>query len=545
MLHVFRLLLCAALLVPLLARGVAGGATAVAEVDAEATPPTAPVELDGVVLFRVRGISVHPAEQRARAIAERIAAFARDPALAVDRLRLVEDKEFIAVYAGERLLLYATEADARHEGVARELLARVYRERIAQAVQAYRRERSPAALLTATGYALAATAVLAGLLFGLRRLWRRVAGWLEERYRRRVHGLQIQQLPIVHAERVWGLLRTLPTALAWLVALVLVYTWLEFVLALFPWTRPAAAQLLALVADPLRAIGRGLLAAIPGLVFLAILAVVTRYGLKVVRLIFAGIDAGTVTLAGFEREWAWPTYRLVRLLIVAFAVVVAYPYIPGSDSGAFKGVTLFLGVIFSLGSTSIIANLIAGYSMTYRRAFKIGDRVRINEHVGDVVETGVMVTRLRTPKNEEVVVPNSVILNSSLVNYSTLARERRLVVHTTVGIGYETPWRQVEAMLREAAARTPGLLREPAPWVLQTALGDFCVSYEINACCDDAQALPQLYHALHQNILDVFNEHGVQIMTPAYVADPAQPKLVAREHWYAPPAAPPADTPRR
>ena len=181
----------------------------------------------------------------------------------------------------------------------------------------------------------------------------------------------------------------------------------------------------------------------------------------------------------FDSEWALPTYKIVRLAVVAFALVVAYPYIPGSGSAAFKGVSLFIGVMFSLGSSAFIANTIAGYSITYRRAFRVGDRIQVGNVFGDVSEIRLQVTHIRTLKNEEVVVPNS-ILRQNVVNYSALARSRGLILHTTVGIGYETPWRQVEGMLLLAAERTPGLLREPPPFVLQTALGDFCVVYEIN-----------------------------------------------------------------
>jgi small-conductance mechanosensitive channel len=178
--------------------------------------------------------------------------------------------------------------------------------------------------------------------------------------------------------------------------------------------------------------------------------------------------------------------------------------------------------------------------MTYRRAFKVGDRIKVNDLIGEVVETRLLVTHLRTVKNEEIVVPNSLILNSHITNYSTLARSRGLILHTTVGIGYETPWRQVEAMLRLAAARTPGLLKEPPPFVLQKSLDDFAVTYEINVYCDNPQAMGRLYTALHQNILDVFNEYGIQIMTPAYESDPEQPKVVPKGQWFMAPATNPA-----
>jgi small-conductance mechanosensitive channel len=180
----------------------------------------------------------------------------------------------------------------------------------------------------------------------------------------------------------------------------------------------------------------------------------------------------------------------------------------------------------------------AGYTMIYRRAFKVGDRISVENLTGDVTETRLMVTHLRTVKNEEIVVPNSTIINSHVINYSTLAGTRGLILHTTVGIGYETPWRQVEAMLCLAADRTPGLLKEPAPFVLQKSLGDFAVTYELNAYCDNAQAMNRLYTAMHQSVLDVFNEHGVQIMTPAYEGDPEKPKVVPKDQWFQAPATP-------
>jgi small-conductance mechanosensitive channel len=184
-------------------------------------------------------------------------------------------------------------------------------------------------------------------------------------------------------------------------------------------------------------------------------------------------------ISGFDADWAQPTYKIVRLLVVVFALVVAYPYIPGAESPAFRGLSLFFGILVSLGSSSTISNIIAGYSQAYRRMFKVGDRVRIDEVTGDVVEVRLLVTHLHTVKNEEVIVPNSKILSGAVVNFSSLAQTRGLILHTTVGIGYETPWRQVAAMLRMAADRTAGLLKDPEPFVWQKSLGDFAVTYEL------------------------------------------------------------------
>jgi small-conductance mechanosensitive channel len=192
--------------------------------------------------------------------------------------------------------------------------------------------------------------------------------------------------------------------------------------------------------------------------------------------------------------------------------------------------------MLSLGASSAMASVIAGYAVTYRRAFRIGDRISVGDYIGEVTEVRLMVTHLRTAKNEEIIVPNSLVLQNHVVNYSTLAKTHGLILHTTVSIGYETPWRQVEAMLLLAAERTRVLLREPPPFVLEKSLGDFAVTYELNAYVDSASALPERYAALYRNILDVFNEYGVQIMTPAYEGDPEQPKLVPRDRWFSSPA---------
>jgi small-conductance mechanosensitive channel len=262
--------------------------------------------------------------------------------------------------------------------------------------------------------------------------------------------------------------------------------------------------------------------------------------LKLIHAFFRGVGRGRITIEGFDPDWATPTYKIVRVIVIAFALVIAYPYIPGSDSAAFKGVSVFAGLLLSLGSSSFIANSIAGLSMTYRAAFREGDRIKVGDVVGTVEEIKLMVTRVRTPKNEHVIIPNSNILNANVVNYSHMARKDGVILHTIVGIGYDTPWRQVEALLLLAAERTSGLKTEPPPFVLQQGLGDFAVNYELNAYCADEHKMPALYSALHANIQDVFNEHGVQIMSPSYEADPDAPKIVPPEKWFEAPAKKPA-----
>jgi small-conductance mechanosensitive channel len=504
---------------------------------------TAPVELDGAVLFHVRGTSSFPAEARARVIQERIEAVARDASVQVDSLQVVQREGTLQIVAGDRLIVGVVEADAGLEGVTAAELAVAHLIRLRQAVADYRVARSAPALRRSALATVAATFLFVLSIGVAVWFWRGLDRRLTARFHARVHTVGIQSFEVMRADRIWRALRSGLYGLRTLVLIAISLTYVAYVLARWPWTRGLSRDLVAVALDPLELIGRGVVAHIPSLVFLAVLFYVFRFCLKVLRLFFEAVGRGTVTLGGFDAEWAQPTYKIVRVAVVAFGLIVAYPYIPGSQSAAFKGVSLFIGVVFSLGSSSAISNIIAGYMMTYRRAFKVGDRVKIGDSIGDVIEMRLQVTHLRSLKNEEIVIPNSQILAGEVVNYSSLARTHGLLLHTEVGIGYETSWRQVEAMLLAAAARTPGLQSEPRPFVLMKKLGDFCVTYELNVSCGDARAALELYTAMHGHILDIFNEYGVQIMTPAYMSDPVQPKVVAPGDWYAPPASQPAVAP--
>jgi len=500
---------------------------------------SASVLFDGRVLFAVRGIPGFPAGDRADGIADRIRQLARDRSFELGALNTREANLGIEIRAGDELLFTVTHIDAELVGIPRLALADIYLDHIRDTVAEYRADREPRALLFRGLFALAATVVLVLVLLLLRWLYRRSLSVVERRYGARVKDITFKSVQIIRADSLRKLIDSSLRGLYGLTVLSLVYVYLNGVLGLFPWTRGFARSLLDLVLDPLRTIVLGLFGYLPNLLFIAILALVTRFLLRVIKLYLSSIARGRLHIRNFEPEWAWPTYRLIRIIVLAFFVVVAYPYIPGSGSAAFKGVSIFLGIIVSLGSSSVIGNVIAGYSMTYRRTFKVGDRVRIGDEIGDVREIRLLVTHLRSPKNEEIVVPNSVIIGTNVVNYSSIARREGLILHTTVGIGYEVPWRQVEAMLLEAAKRTEGLRREPPPFVLQRALGDFCVTYELNAYCDDPHGMFALYTALHRNILDVFNEYGVQIMTPSYEGDPEEPKIVSQDRWFESPASSP------
>jgi small-conductance mechanosensitive channel len=508
----------------------------IADSDVEAETPTAPVEIDGNVLFSIRGNSVLPASRRASAIAGRIKAVAGDPNISPAEIRVVETEFGSVIFARDQRLMVVFDADAKQASLPRSALAELIVAKIQNAVSQYRQARSRDALMKSGSLALVATIGLLAIIAFIIWLSRRLNVIVERRYRRRIHAVGIQSFQVVRAEQIWNFVQRLIKTGRLLLILAFCFIYLSFTLARFPWTRATAHRMWGFIISPVQTRVNGVVAHIPSIIFLIILYFVTRATLKLIHKFFDALRAGEVRITGFEADWSESTYKLIRLGVVVLALVVAYPYIPGGRSEAFKGISIFIGLVFSLGSSSAIANLIAGYTMTYRRAFRIGDRVKIGDTTGDVIEMRLQVTHLKTVKNEEVIIPNSAILNNEVVNFSSLAQQRGLILHTTVGIGYETPWRQVEALLLLAAERTPGIMKEPPPFVLQKGLGDFAVSYEINIYCDNAKAIAATYTALHRNVLDVFNEYGVQIMTPAYEHDPEAPKVVPKEQWFSAPA---------
>lgn len=478
-----------------------------------------------------------PADERAANVAERIKALARTPTFAPASLVVEQAGDYFNLMAGPQRVLVVTKADGEIEDVGAYTLATAYIERIRSAIEDYRRERSREYLVQSAASAAVAILALAAALSAIAWIRPRLRDWMLRRMEGRVRSLGIQSFEILGANRLRDALVALLDTLLLIAGLALVLAFIGFATQLFPWTRSFGSAVYAHTNGPLQTMAGATLSVLPDLAFLAILWIVVRVVLRLLRLFFEAVGGKAVRFASFEPEWAEPTYKLVRLAIVAFAVVVAYPLIPGAGTDAFKGVSLFVGVLLSLGSTSAIANLIAGYMMTFRRAFHHGDRIRFGDVTGEVIERRLQVTHLRTPKNEEVIIPNSTLLNNHVVNLSSLAARDGLILHTTVGIGYETPWRQVEAMLLMAAGRTAGLEKEPAPYVLQRSLGDFCIVYEINVFTRSPRTMEQTYSNLHRNILDVFNEYGVQIMTPAYESDPREAKLVPPEQWFAAPAS--------
>ena len=262
----------------------------------------------------------------------------------------------------------------------------------------------------------------------------------------------------------------------------------------------------------------GIVDYIPNLFTIFIIWYAIKYLVRFVHYLSREIEAGRLKFGGFYPDWAMPTFHIIRFLLYAFMIAMIYPYLPGSRSGVFQGISVFVGLIVSLGSSTVIGNIIAGLVITYMRPFKLGDRIQLNDTTGNVIEKTPLVTRIRTPKNEVVTIPNSFIMSSHTVNYSSSAREYGLIIHSEVTIGYDAPWRQVHQLLIEAALNTPGVIDDPRPFVLETSLSDWYPVYQINAYIREADKLGQIYSDLHQNIQDRFNEAGVEIMSPHYMA---------------------------
>ena len=517
---------------------------AVAVPNAVEPPPaglqqSAPVAVDGRTLFTVIGVPAYPAKTRARMIAGRIQAIADDPGFQVERLRAEQEKDQTWVVADDKRLFAIVDADARLQGLDRPHYVSIVIGAIGDAVARYRLERTADVVVKRAAAAAGAVALLVLFLWATRWLLRRLLASAQRRFRVELEKLEARSSGVVDAERFESVLLGSAKASWWLLAAAAIFACVDSALELFPWTRGAARWLFELVLSPLQTMLNGLMRSIPDLVFLAILYFVVRYLLRILELFFTGVGRGAIRLAGFAPEWAIPTYKLARMGIVAFALVVAYPYIPGSSTDAFKGISVFVGVLVSLGSSSIIANTLAGYALLYRRTFSLGEWVKIGAHTGSISAIEQQVARLRTVHNEEVVIPNSLIVQSEVVNYSRYARAGGLLLHSTVSIGYDAPWRQVEALLLEAARRTEGLLKTPEPFVRKLELDDFYVKYQINAYCDDAGRMSALYSELHANIIDEFNKHGVQIMSPHFLAQPGEPVVVPKAKWFEPPAKPP------
>ncbi len=330
--------------------------------------------------------------------------------------------------------------------------------------------------------------------------------------------VRVQGLELLTAQHIANATRLALRALRLILSVIALLLYASAVFNSFPGTKGAAATLGSVIYIPLESLWKSLIHYLPNVVFIAIIAVLARLAIRGVRIFFEAVDERVISVAGFYAEWAMPTFQIVRFGVLTFALIIIFPYLPGSGSLAFQAVGVFLGLLISLGSSSAVSNVIAGLVLTYMRPFRIGDRVQIGDHIGDVTERSLLVTRIRTIYNEDITIPNATIMGTHIVNFSGSGREGNLILKTTVTISYEAPWRDVHALLIAAAHSTQGILAEPEPYILQKSLDDFFVSYELNAFTDAPNHMQLTYSALHEAIQDHFNAAGMEIMSPHYTS---------------------------
>ena len=481
--------------------------------------PGVPVVVEGDTLFYLytkrRG---YTPLQRAEMIDAAIMQLGKRFTLHPDSVYIESSDIVTDLMYGNKVIASFTDQDGLWEGRSREQLATDKRKIVVQKLKELKEEHS---LWQLGKRILYFVLVLAGqyLLFWL-------TGWLFRKLKVRIQKLKdtrlkpisIQNYELLDTQRQVNLLIFLSNLLRYVIMLLQLLITVPLLFAIFPQTKGLAYQIFSYIWNPIKNILVGIVDYIPNLFAILIICFAVKYLVRLVHYLSREVEAGRLKFGGFYPDWAMPTYHIIRFLLYAFMIAMIYPYLPGAKNGVFQGISVFVGLIISLGSSTVIGNVIAGLVITYMRPFKLGDRIQLNDTTGNVIEKTPLVTRIKTPKNEVVTIPNSFIMSSHTVNYSASAREYGLIIHSEVTIGYDVPWRQVHQLLIEAALNTPGVIDDPRPFVLETSLSDWYPVYQINAYIREADKLAQIYSDLHQNIQDRFNEAGVEIMSPHYMA---------------------------
>jgi small-conductance mechanosensitive channel len=479
-----------------------------------------PVILNDDTLFYLytRIGSFSPGE-RALAINQRINKLYQDYTFHPDSLQIVATENgYDILYKRDIAIMSVSQLDALWLNTTTDSLARSYHGRIISAVTKERKDNSLRNWLRRIGLTAFILTMLCLIIFILNKLFRRTAQFLKNKKNIYLKGLSIRQVRILTPEQQEQFALAVARIVRIVFIVLSVYIGLLLLSGIFAATEKWTDKLLDWIFTPAKAALHGIVNFLPNLFTILVIYFIFKYAIKAIKYFSVEIEKGNIRLSGFYREWGRPTFNIVKFLLYAFMLVLVFPFLPGSDSTAFKGVSVFLGILFSFGSSSAITNIVAGLVITYMRPFKIGDRVKIGDISGDVIEKTMLITRIRTIKNEEITVPNSAVLSSSTINYSANARPDQpgLILHTTVTIGYDTPWKKMHAALLDAAGRTEDLEKEPSPFVLQTSLDDFFVSYQLNAYTRQPNKQALIYSVLHQNIQDACNEAGIEIMSPHY-----------------------------
>ncbi len=465
------------------------------------------------VLTVYEAVASHTPEQRAEAIQQRIISAAQAGGLSTAHVK--NRQAWTEILVGDELIMAVTQADADFIDKPRQQLANEYAEHITREIRYYREQHSWRIILHGVLNAILTTVLLVLVVWVLRRF----AIALRRRIAQQIHVSGSLEL-----KTSWHAVVTYagPIALAvgaifyWLLVLSLFQAYVTITLGFFSSTREVSLTTTKWVSSQLGLLLQAAMDYLPNLVVVAAIMLTTYCVLRLIRLIFDEIRKGELKIRGFFPDWAEPTEKLIRILAIIMALIVVFPYLPGAKSPAFQGISIFLGVLLSLGSSSAVANAVAGVILTYMRSFLVGDWVQIGDTTGKVIEKTLLVTRILTPKAEIMTIPNSTVMSGAVKNYSVEARKSGVILHTAVTIGYDAPWRTVHELLINAALATPYVLQHPIPFVLQESLDDFYVCYELNAYTDAPMHMLTIYSELHKHIQDKFNEAGLEICSPHF-----------------------------
>ena len=366
-----------------------------------------------------------------------------------------------------------------------------------------------------------ATAIIAGqalLIWIVWILFKKINTKIKASAGNRIKSFTIRNYKILSAKQIVDVVLFLLRILKYFITVFQLFITIPIVFSLFPATKNLASTIFSYVLDPLKDILLNVVRYIPNVITIIIILLITKYVIRGLKFFANQIDKGRLVIPGFYADWAWPTFNILRVLLYAFTVAVVYPYLPGSESRIFQGVSVFVGIIFSFGSSSAIGNLVAGLVITYMRPFKIGDRIKIKDIIGFVVEKSPFVVRIRNVKNEFITFPNLTVLNSEVINYNTSGEEEGLILHANISVGFDIPWRTVYDVLIAAAVKTPHIVENPKPFVFQTGLEDFYANYELNVYTKDIEMVMLIYSLLYQNIQDEFGNAGISLYSPHYFA---------------------------
>lgn len=459
------------------------------------------------------------AAERAKLNSEKIFNTARIFSLKSDSLFIAEGNSTFDIMFRDLILVSITDADAMWMDKTKESLANEYKDKIIESIAAYQKSVSLWNILKIIGSCLLVIVMQILLFKGVKYLFNHVISRLIiSRKEKWFKGLKIKDLEVLNSDKQMRAVLTLVKGVKYIIYGILLYLCIPLIFSIFPPTQRLAETLFNWVYNPIKTTSANFISYLPNLFKIIVTVVIMHYILRFFKYIAHEIEEKRLVIPGFYHDWAKATFNIVRIFIYAFTLILIFPYLPGSDSAVFQGVSVFMGIVFSLGSTGVISNLIAGMVITYMRPFVKGDRIKIGETFGDVIEKTPFVIRVLTPKNEVITVPNSMVLSANVINYSVKSKSDGLIINSVVTIGYDVAWQQVHELLVNAALKTLYVERSPQPFVLQTGFNDFSVSYQINAYTKEASKQALIYSELYKHIQDVFRDAGVEIMSPNYHA---------------------------